>query len=88
MSSLTQDGKIAVASSVIVFIVTAILCFIFGFLCHHWCPGNFKEVKRKGANALDNLSQGPLYGNVVSSWHNSEALDLKENIAYGPVNAL
>ena len=74
------------AASVIVFIVTAILCFIFGFLCHHWYPE--KEVKRKGAGALGNLSQGPLYGNVLSSQHNSDVLELQVNMAYGPVNAL
>ena len=34
--ALSQDGKIAVASSVTVFIVTAISFFIVGFLCGHF----------------------------------------------------
>ena len=90
--SLSLDGKIAIGSSVtvIVFVMTSIACFIFGFLCHHWFSG--KETTRR-ESALENLPQGPLYDNVlptVPSQRNSEtlSLELKENIAYGPINAL
>ena len=90
--SLSHDGKIAIGSSVtvVVFVMTSILCFIFGFLCHHWF---FRKEATRRESALENLPQGPLYDNVlptVPSQHNSEVLklELKENIAYGPVNAL
>ena len=85
-ASLSRDRKIAVASSVTVFVVTSILCFTVGFLCRHWCPG--KEAKRREVNVLENPSQGPLYDNVLPNQHNSEILELKENIAYGPINAV
>ena len=41
--ALSRDGRIAVASSVIVFIVTSILFFIVGFLCHHSCQIKVKQ---------------------------------------------
>ena len=36
-AALSQEGKIAVASSVTVFVVTSILFFIVGFLSGHFC---------------------------------------------------
>ena len=35
--ALSQDGKIAVASSITVFVVTSVLFFIVGFLSGHFC---------------------------------------------------
>ena len=83
---LSREEKIAVASSVTVFVVTSILFFTVGFLCHHWCPG--KEAKRREVSVLENLSQGPLYDNVLPNQYSLEILELKENIAYGPINAV
>ena len=42
--TLSQDGKIAVASSVTVFSVASILFFIVGFLCGYFCQKKRKPV--------------------------------------------
>ena len=79
---LSGDGKIALASS-IVFTMTSVVFFIIGFLCRHWCPR--REAKRTEINASENLALGPLYDDVLPK---SEVLELKENIAYGPIQQL
>ena len=78
--ALSRDGRIAVASSVIVFIVTSILFFIVDFLrmCHCW------QIKAKNIEPQSH-PQGPLYDNILPNKHKSDILELKENIAYGPV---
>jgi hypothetical protein len=84
-SGLSDDGKIAVASSVAVFIMTSILCFTTGFLCRHFC----QNVKREKENITpsENVqgAQGaPYYDDVVIKQHEKE-LELKENVAYNSV---
>ena len=82
---LSQDGKIAVASSVAVFAVTSILFFTVGFLCGHFC-----QKKRKTCTAVETVppaggqTQIPYYDDVVLQQPEQE-LELKENVAYGPV---
>ena len=79
--ALSQDGKIAVASSLTVFFVTSILFFIVGFLC-----GHFFRKERKAVETLSPSEQThtPYYDDIVLQQH-EEALELKENVAYGPV---
>ena len=92
MESLSPDGKIAVASSVTVFIVASILFFTLGFLC-----GHFYQKKGKPSTAGgDHVPSGTgvatggqqtwstYYDNVVLHQQEQE-LELKENVAYGPV---
>ena len=74
--------KIAVASSVTVFVVTSIMLFTVGFLCGHFC-----QNKRKTAagNVSHKKTLGtPYYNDVVLQQH-QQALELKENVAYGPI---
>ena len=86
--ALSRDGKIAVASSVTVFVVVSILFFTIGFLCGHCC-----QEKRKSSTAAADLEtvppscgqiQIPYYDDVVLQQCEQE-LELKENVAYGPV---
>ena len=82
-SGLTNDGKIAVASSVTAFVVGSILFFVVGFLCGHYC--------RKGKKAIATSSQyektithgTPYYDDVVLN--QQQELELEENVAYAPV---
>ena len=69
---LSQDGKIAVASSITVFIVASILFFVVGFLCVH-----FYQKKRKSTD----------HDNVQPKQYELE-LELKANVAYGPIHVV
>ena len=79
--TLNRDGMIAVASSVTVFVVASILFFIVGFLCGHFC---WKE--RKKVDQEVDKNQFPYYEDVVLKRHVQE-LELKGNVAYGPVRS-
>ena len=75
MKSLTKEGKIAVASSVIiVFTVASILFFIVGFLC-----GHFGICRKKERN---NTAEGV----AVPPKEFDQELELQENVAYGPLH--
>ena len=76
---LSDDGKIAVASSIAVFIVTSILCFTSGFLCRHFCH-NMKREK-ENVTQSENVLGTPYYDDVVLKQCEQE-LESKENIAY------
>ena len=87
---LSGDGKIAVASSVTVFVGTAILFFIVGFLCGHFCQKKRKLASAAAGETLPPISssvatsgqtQIPYYGDVVLQ----QEVKLKENVAYGPL---
>ena len=82
--TLSQDGKIAVASSVTVFAVASILFFIVGFLC-----GCFCQKKRKTAAETFPPAGGqrqiPYYDDVVLQQPDEQDLELKDNVAYAPV---
>ena len=71
-----EGGKIAVAS-VTTFSVTSILFLITGFLC-----GHFSQKKRNKMGTENNLGTS-YYDDVILSQH--EQVELKENVAYGPV---
>ena len=97
MSKLTgsRDGNVAIASSVSVFVVTSILFFITGFLCRHFYQttdrsnNNKPEIRAECACESENRPLSPLYDNVLLNQHiNSETVELKENIAYGPINPI
>ena len=78
--ALSQDGKIAVASSMTIFVVASILFFIIGFLCGHFCR---KERKTVETVPREETHSAPYYDDVVLK--QEEELELKENVAYGPV---
>ena len=79
-NGLTDDVKIAVASSVTAFIVGSILFFIIGFLCGHFCRW---EKKVTGAVTESEKIHAPYYDDVVLK--QEQQLELKENVAYGPI---
>ena len=58
-----------------------ILFFITGFLCGHFYQMN---RKRAGTNPPSGQAQIPYYDDVVLQQSEQE-LELKENVAYGPV---
>ena len=75
------------ASSVIVFTMASISFFLIGFLCGHFC-----QKKRKLANAaagetvppgvaIGGQTQIPYYDDVLLK----QEVELKENVAYGPL---
>ena len=82
-SGLTNEGKIAVASTVTAFVVGSVL-FVVGFLCGHFCRRE-KNTTRTGTASQHEKTQGAsYYYDVVLKQHEQE-LELKENVAYGPV---
>ena len=89
---LNRDGKIAVASSVTVFAVASILFFIIGFLCGHFCQKRRKSSTTATAGETvppggsGGQTQTPYYDDVVKQQSDQE-LELKENVAYGPIRS-
>ena len=86
---LSRDGKIAVASSVTVFTVASILFFIVGFLCRHFCQKKRKSSTTAaavppGGSGGHTQTETPYYDDVVIQQSHQE-LELKENVAYGPI---
>jgi hypothetical protein len=91
-NGLTDDGKIAVASTLITFVVVSITFFIIGFLCGHFCrkerhntqtstgPGTVSQCDQENISS----TQAPYYDDVVLKQHEQE-LELKINVAYVPV---
>ena len=82
-SGLTDDGKIAVASSVTAFVVGSFLFFSAGFLCGHYCQKE-KKAMVPAASQCEKTTHGtPYYDDVVLN--QQQELELKENVAYAPV---
>ena len=87
----SPDEKIAVASSVTVFTVASIVFFTVGFLCGHFCQKKRKSNRATGVPPpVASVATGgeqtqiPEYDDVVLQ-PNEPDLELKENVAYGPV---
>ena len=88
VEGLSQDVKIAVGSSVAVSIVCSALFFIIGFVCGHFCPGKQKQSVETVPPLEDTPSyspaSSPLYDDIKPR-RNEEEVELKTNVAYGPV---
>ena len=69
------------ASSITIFVVASILFFIVGFLFGHFCR---KERKTTETVPCEKTHSIPYYDDVVLK-QREEELELKENVAYGPV---
>ena len=81
--SLSNEAKIAVASSVTVFTVASILFLIVGFLCGHFCQKKRKSSPTAAAGETvppggRGQIQTPYYDGVVI-----QQVQLKENVAHG-----
>ena len=85
LKPLNRDGKIAVASSVTVFVVASVLFFVVGFLC-----GYFFHKKKKMFTVSETiLSTGEGTQQVTNTDGSvlDQELELKDNVAYGPVRS-
>ena len=77
---LSKDGIIIeVASSLITVIISSITFFIFGYLCHHY------RQKQRVTPPIPVVNQPPVYENVLPKQNLEQNLEMKENIAYGPI---
>ena len=77
---LSEDGIIiAVASSLIAVIISSITFFIFGYFCHHYCQ------KQRVTPPISVANRPPMYENVLPEQNLEQNLELKDNIAYGPI---
>ena len=78
---LGQDGIIAIASSVTTFIITSIVFFTFGYLCRHYR----QKQEQTHPPPAKRPTPGPVYEDVLPTKNTEQYLELKENIAYGPL---
>ena len=78
---LSEDGKIAVASSLITLIISSVVFFTFGYFCRH-C-----QQRPKQTSPIPIRSTIPVYENVTIEQDTctEQDLELKENVAYGPI---
>ena len=70
------------ASSVSTFVVAAILFFTVSCLCGCFCK---RERKRAETVPPTEQTRTPYYDDVVLQQHEEQGLELKDNVAYGPV---
>ena len=90
-NGLTDDGKIAVASSV-TFVAGSSMFFIIGLLCGRFCrkerPNSRSQTSTGPRTASqsdqENIPSTPIYDDMVLKQQEQE-LELKENIAYASV---
>ena len=77
---LSEDGKIAMAS-LTTFNVISVFFFTLGYFCHH-C-----QQKPEQTNPIPDpiRSTIPVYENVTLEQDTEQDLELKENVAYGPL---
>ena len=88
MPGLSKDANIAIISSVTVFVVSSVLFFILGFVC-----GQLYKKQKHSVETVPPLDSPdpmattltPLYEDIQPK-RNEEELELKTNVAYGPVN--
>ena len=73
-TALSQDGIIAVTSSVFVLTISSAAFFIFGYFC-----GRCRKVQEQSLSSP--LTRTPIYEDVLPQHHTQE-LELKANIAY------
>ena len=69
------------ASTVTAFVVGSVLFFIVGFLCGNFC----RKKKQTGTvSQCEKIQGAPYYDDVVLK-QNEREIELKGNVAYGPV---
>jgi hypothetical protein len=77
-----QDIKIAVLSSVVVFIVSSTFFFSVGCLCHHLIIGHKRDTGTVAETSADATLQ---HDNIVINQQNLE-VELTANVAYTSVH--
>ena len=79
-SLLSEDGIIiAVTSSLITVIISSIIFFILGYLCHHY------RQKQRVTPPISVMNWPPVYENILPEQNLEQNLEMKENIAYDPI---
>ena len=78
--SLSQEGIIAVASSVIFTSFFSTIFFLIGCVCGHF----HQKQKKTLESDAPTLAVTSHYGNLQPQF-NEQELELKENVAYSPV---
>ena len=76
---LSQEAKIAIASSVTVYVMTAVLFFFTGYLCGRY----HQKHKHSTENTVpieEDSQLNPVYDDVQPKHH--EQLEMKTNVAY------
>ena len=79
-SSLSHDGKIAIASSISITIAASILFSTFGYLC------GLHRQKKKYPSSADKPTLTPVYEDILPKKDNEQKLELKSNVAYASIN--
>ena len=81
VGSASDVVTVVVVSLVSVFFVSSVIIFIIGFVCGHYFSQKFKQSPKETPN-----QPAPLYEDVLPSAvnHQEQAVELKENVAYGP----
>ena len=74
------------ASSVTAFIVGSVLFFIIGFLCGHFW--RWEKKVTAGTVTEPEKIRAPYYDDIVLKQQQQPELELKENVAYGPVHVM
>ena len=77
-SSLSQDGKIAIASSISIAIAASVLFSTFGYLC------GLHRQKKKSTSSADKPT--PVYEDILPKKEHEQKLELKSNVAYASIN--
>ena len=75
---LSKDGKIAIASSVTVFVVTSVLFFFTGYLCGRYHQ-KYKHSTENTVRLEVDSQLNPIYDGVQPK---HEQLEMKTNVAY------
>jgi vacuolar-type H+-ATPase subunit I/STV1 len=88
---LDSDGgdqlTVVVASLIAVFLVSSVITFIVGFICGQRFGRKFMEPPNQ-ASGRAHPPRGlpvPIYESIVpDTTHEEQAIELEENVAYGP----
>ena len=75
---MSEGEKIAIGSSVNVFILTSSLLLIFGYFCYRY----HQKLRQQSLSSV--IQPAPVYEDVLPTDH-EQNLELKTNIAYASV---
>ena len=69
------------ASSVVTLIISSVVFFTFGYFCRHYRQKQTQALPIPFTNRIPEA----VYENVTPEQNTEQDLELKENIAYGPI---
>ena len=79
---LSLDAKIAVGSSIVIFVFSSVLFFVIGFVF-----GQFCQKRKQTTESLPpcEATTTPLYEDISLPQDSNQKIELKTNVAYGPL---